>query len=295
MVSPSKIRLQLTTKAAILLLSSFIILFVSIVGAVPPSYTYPGFTSTGSWQPTFSEDFNYSSINGSNFTKNWNIRSNESHCEPCEPELYVASALSMDNDTLVVATARSHTLGPDGQIYNFTSGWVDTKGKFSQMYGLFEAKAKLPGQNSTGIWPAFWTLPESNDCWPTQGEIDVFEYTANFLTNDVFGSYRWGTSCGNDNQVLPGAGYPSSSGNTIDWSADFHTFAVIWNSSSINFYVDGNWYETKNSTKVNLPTVPHYVILDTAIAWYWMPDSNAVYPATTVWDYVHVYQWIQEE
>ena len=279
---------------------SFIILFLFIIpilsissASIAPIYSYPGFTTVGSWQPTFIDDFNYTSIQDPNFLKYWNIRNNESHCEPCEPELYMATALNITNNTLVVTTERNKILGPGGITYNFTSGWVDTSKKFSQLYGLFEAKAKLPSQNSTGIWPAFWTLPVSG-CWPTQGEIDVFEYTANQLENDVFGSYRWGTTCDNDNQVLPGAGYPPFGSPPIDWSADFHTFAAIWNSTSINFYVDGNWYETKNSTEVILPTVPHYVILDTAIAWYWMPDNTSVYPATTIWEYVHVYEWVSE-
>lgn len=32
-------------------------------------------------------------------------------------------------------------------------------------------------------------------------EIDIYEYTANALDNQIFGSYRWGTACGDDQQV----------------------------------------------------------------------------------------------
>lgn len=56
------------------------------------------------------------------------------------------------------------------------------------------------------------------------GEIDVFEYTANPLINDVFGSYRWGTACDNDNQLLPGAGFPAN-GSSINWNAAYHVIA----------------------------------------------------------------------
>ena len=151
---------------------------------------------------------------------------------------------------------------------------------------------RLPPQNASGIWPAFWSLPASTECWPVGGEIDVFEYTANPLVNQVFGSYRWGTVCGDDNQLLPGAGYPPLGAPPIDWSADFHVFGVEWSPTNITFSVDGNAYETKSAGDVNLPDAAQYLIVNAAIAFYWMPDAAAVYPAYTFVDWVKAWQWV---
>lgn len=252
-----------------------------------PSYPYPGF-GAGSWIQTFEDDFSGVSLNLSN----WNVKQNQTHCRPCELQLYLETGVSVADGNLVITTKRDHVTGPGGQIFNFSSGWIDSHNKFSQRYGLFETSAKLAPQNSSGIWPAFWTLPENQSiCWPTGGEIDVFEYTANPVDNDIFGSYRWGTSCEHDKQPLPGAGYPGPKRKPIDWSADFHIFAVTWDTTSISFFVDGNLYETRTSDKVIIPDMDHYVILNAAVAWYFPPGPKAVYPAITYFDWVKVFSW----
>ncbi len=66
------------------------------------------------------------------------------------------------------------------QLFNFTSGWVDTAHKFAQFRGncylpshptplritpflttgLFEANISLPTRAARGVWPAFWLMPD---------------------------------------------------------------------------------------------------------------------------------------
>lgn len=243
--------------------------------------------ASGSWVLSWEDDFNGTSLN----TSLWTPRQNESHCEPCELELYVSSALQVSNGSLIITTAADKVVGPGGQVFNYTSGWVDTKGKASQQYGKWEIRAKLPPSTATGVWPAHWTLSESSACWPTQGEIDIMEYIAGIpLVDDVFGSYRWGTACDDDKQILPGGGYPPPPGR--DWSDDFHVFSVEWNATALTFLVDGNAYETKTSAEVILPTTAHYTILNTAVAPFWPPGPGATYPVQHVIDYVRVWTWV---
>lgn len=250
-----------------------------------PAFAYGGLPRS-KWVLTFEDNFAGDSINASL----WEVRNNETHCEPCEPQLYVSSAVSVSNGSLLLETSRAdNILGPGGAHFNFTSGWVDTKLSFAQQFGLFETSVRLPPQAATGVWPAFWTLPLSSQCWPTGGEIDVFEYTANPLANDIFGSYRWGTQCDVDEQVLPGASYPPFGAPPIDWSSGFHVIAALWNASDLSFFVDGVLYETKNASQVILPTAPQYMILDAAVAWFFPPGPEAAYPCTTAFDYVRVY------
>jgi beta-glucanase (GH16 family) len=261
-------------------------------GAAPvqPAFPYlPGGGGGGSWVPTFVDDFDGDALN----TSLWRVRENETHCEPCELQLYVASALAVAGGELIVTTARERAVGPAGAVFNYTSGWVDSRDSFSQRFGLFEARARLPAQGASGAWPAFWTLPaNASACWPTQGEIDVFEYlAADGLEDAVFGSFRWGTACGDDRQVLPGAAFPPAGQPPVDWAAAPHVFAALWNASAISFFVDGELYETKTAGEVILPSDAHYVILDTAVAPFWPPGPGAAYPATTAWDFVHVFTW----
>jgi beta-glucanase (GH16 family) len=143
-----------------------LICILATAGAVPIEISVsPVSVSSAGWVLTWEDDFDGSVLNASN----WNVASNRSHCEPCEAELYVPWRVNVSNSNLVITTSREQVFGPNGQLYNWTSGWIDTKGKFAQLYGLFEARVKLPSQNATGSWPAFWTLPDSDDCWPTQG------------------------------------------------------------------------------------------------------------------------------
>lgn len=44
---------------------------------------------------------------------------------------------------------------------HFTSGRLDTSGKFAAVYGRFEIRAKLPG--GKGLWPAHWLYPQNRD------------------------------------------------------------------------------------------------------------------------------------
>ena len=79
-------------------------------------------------------------------------------------------------------------------------------------------------------------------------------------------------------------------GSGVDWTA-WHVFAVEWNASAMTFFVDDVAYETKTPAEAVFPSAPQYVILNTAIAWYFMPGDEAVYPATTRVDWVKVWSW----
>ena len=58
---------------------------------------------------------------------------------------------------------------------DYTSARMKTQGKFSQAYGRFEARIRIPRRQ--GIWPAFWMLGDDIDKvgWPECGEIDIME------------------------------------------------------------------------------------------------------------------------
>lgn len=135
------------------------------------------------WVITFEDLFDDAvGLNASN----WHVADNRTH-GPTEKELYVAGGVEVRNGSLVLTTRRQHALGPQGQSYNFTSGWVESSGLRWQKQGRFEVRAKLPSPavGREGMWPtawpAHWLMPEPsqttppNVCWPVGGEIDIME------------------------------------------------------------------------------------------------------------------------
>jgi len=62
-----------------------------------------------------------------------------------------------------------------GTTRDYTSARLKTQGLFSQAYGRFEARIKIPA--GQGMWPAFWMLGNNITSvgWPACGEIDIME------------------------------------------------------------------------------------------------------------------------
>lgn len=242
------------------------------------------------WTIVLFDDFLGASLNASL----WMPRANESHCCPQELQVYQSDNVALDGaGHLILTTLREHSVDDQGTPFNFTSGWIDTKNHFSWTYGLWEVRARLPAQAATGAWPAHWTLPDPrystppNVCWPVGGEIDILEGTSNPVSNFSTASLRWGTTCGDDKQLLPGGYFFGPNGSGYD-ATQWHTYAALWTPGYLAFAVDGIVFENKTSSEVTIPSTPNYLILETAVAFYLPPGPSAVYPAYHEVDWVRV-------
>ena len=91
-------------------------------------------------------------------------------------------------------------------------------------YGRVEARMKLP--SATGVWPAFWMLPKSGN-WPDTGEIDILE-TAHKNPSKSQSTLHYAYPAGVHQ-------YTTGILNTVDLSADFHTYAVEWSENKVQF------------------------------------------------------------
>ncbi|MEZ0326729.1 MAG: family 16 glycosylhydrolase [Fimbriimonas sp.] len=172
----------------------------------------------------------------------------------------------------------------------YTSGRLLTKGKFSQKYGRFEARIKLP--SGKGIWPAFWMMGDNitEAGWPNGGEIDIME----FLGHDprtVYGTihgpgYSGGQSKGANKKLPEGGSYLK----------DFHVFAVEWEPDLIKWLVDGEVCKTWTPKDVEpnkwVYDHPFFIILNVAVGGNWpgYPDASTVFPQRMLVDYVRVYK-----
>ena len=107
----------------------------------------------------------------------------------------------------------------------YTSGILTTQGTFSQKYGYFEIRAKIP--IGRGVWPAFWMLADDGG-WPP--EVDVMEGRGE-RPGDLVMTTHWRIptgrieSCGFD-FALP------------DAATEFHDYGVLWMQDRIIYYID---------------------------------------------------------
>jgi beta-glucanase (GH16 family) len=159
--------------------------------------------------------------------------------------------------------------------FDYTSGLVETLGRFGLAYGKIEVCAKLP--STQGLWPAHWTLPTSG-AWPP--EIDIMELLGHEPTR-VYMTHHWGQW---PNVQSHGGSFPGP-----DFSQDFHTFAIEWSPTRIDWSVDG---VLRFSSTQAVPQEPFYIILNTAVGGDWPgnPDGTTVFPQSHEIDYVRVYK-----
>jgi beta-glucanase (GH16 family) len=108
----------------------------------------------------------------------------------------------------------------------YMSGILTTQGAFSQKYGYFEIRSKIPV--GTGVWPAFWLLADDGG-WPP--EIDVMEGRGQ-RPGDLVMTTHW---------RIPATGFVESCGfdfTVPDAAENFHDYGVLWTKDRIVYFVD---------------------------------------------------------
>ena len=81
----------------------------------------------------------------------------------------------IEKGNLVITAQKQTYTGADGVTRDYTSARLKTQNLFTQTYGRFEARIKIP--EGQGMWPAFWMLGQDipSAGWPKCGEIDIME------------------------------------------------------------------------------------------------------------------------
>jgi len=163
--------------------------------------------------------------------------------------------------------------------FNYASGLLTTRESFSQQYGYFEIRARLPAEH--GMWPAFWMVPSSME-WPP--EIDVLEYLGREPDRYYAGIHAEPDGVRIDDVI--GIDIPGPIGA-------FHTYGVLWDARHLTFYLDGRAVR-------RLPTPkdmhqPMYLLVNMAVGGNWAqaPQPHTVLPARMSVDYVRVYEVVK--
>jgi len=271
---------QFSILAIVVLLSSF-----SVTQAKPESSDRAG------WKLVWSDEF--SAPDGSPVdTTKWVSESGGNGWGNQELEYYTPRPENafQQGGNLVIKVLQEKYTGADGVTRDYTSARLKTAGKFSQTYGRFEARIKIPQRQ--GIWPAFWMLGDdiSKIGWPKCGEIDIME--------------NIGKEPATVHGTIHGPGYSGGKGIGSPYKLpdqhfadDFHVYAVEWEAKAIRFYVDDHLYATR--TPADLPQGtkwvydhPFFMLLNVAVGGGWPgnPDATSVFPQTMLVDYVRVYK-----
>ncbi len=236
----------------------------------------------GNWKLVLDDDFDGTSLNAAlwNTQYPWGEDNNGDGSENC----YLPDNVAVDGGgNLVLTGQRGEVTGTGAhghaKSWPYSSGQVNTFGKFSMTHGVLEARLQVPA--GLGTWPAFWALP-ADGTWPP--EVDVMEVYGNDPSwADM--TYHWGTAGAPKAEdamaTLPG-GAPFSSA--------FHVFGCAISKSAITWYLDGveQWSFTKAAKIAEL--VPLYVVCNLAIGGAGGDPDGTPMPVHYVVDYIRAWK-----
>jgi beta-glucanase (GH16 family) len=160
---------------------------------------------------------------------------------------------------------------------------ADATGRgFSQQYGYFEMRAKLP--KGKGVWPAFWLHTINDPKAKSKVEFDVVEYYGHDPRKYQAAVHTWFFNPAADPGV-PGPGtfvqVPADS-----LSDEFNTYGVLVRPDVVIFYLNRTEvWRTKTPTDLNRPLL---ILVNLALGSGW-PITETPNPSYMYVDYIRVY------
>ncbi len=238
---------------------------------------------SGNWTCTFDDEFNGTSLN----TANWQPQlTATSGYITGGPDCYVnnPNTISVSGGylNLSVLKVAPFTCVP-GYVSQYQAGMVTSSRLFSQTYGAFEVRAKIPASSVPGLQETLWLYPQNLTYgpWPASGEIDFAEFYSQYSTLDV--PYIHYTLSVADPNV-------TAYNCTID-PTQFNTYEVDWTSSAITILYNGQTCLVDHPIAGPAPfNQPFFIALTQALGLGTnAPTANTPLPATTQVDWVRAW------
>ena len=301
------------------------ILFLTSLAAVglsfQPTTAKADPPAAGKWskEPTFIDEFNGKELDK---TK-WNLGYRWADIINNEMQGLVPENVTVEDGVCKIKVEKRTVqnvdwVGYKGAKKEYASGAIQTYNKWTQSYGYFELRAKMPG--GRGTWPAFWMLPDrgrdvknldertwlgrkanGKDISPGN-EIDIFEIMGSWKDPKTgagkshagyFWNYDGKSASGGYALTNNGAGPEHYA--VQNQETEFHTYGCAWGPGQLDFYVDGVKVLTREDppTMTRIGSAPHYMIINVALKYDdWTPnkipiaDIDADLPRTMIIDYV---------
>ncbi|HWZ23039.1 MAG TPA: family 16 glycosylhydrolase [Cytophagaceae bacterium] len=189
--------------------------------------SFPAFTQN--WELEWSDEFNGTSLDLNKW--NYEIGNGQGGWGTGQLDYCTSRKENVDvkNGKLVITLREEEMQGLD-----YTSGRINSKGKYSVKYGKIEARIKVPA--GRGIGSAFWMLPqfEKYGWWPGSGEIDIME------TNGHEHHINYGTVHYKQWESHQYKGHEVKTDG--DLTSEMHKYTLIWDQNSIKWYLDDMLY-----------------------------------------------------
>jgi beta-glucanase (GH16 family) len=245
----------------------------------------------GEWVKTLDENFDGNKLN----EKLWTPRFPWDGPQPGQLQRYAPENVTVADGNAVFKVEKKfghENNDPKLGTRNYTSGLIQSYDKWSQLYGYFEARIKVPYVR--GLWPAYWMMPDRGaasglDTWRRRDtgkgamEIDIMEILSEWGPGrnsvavhwDGYGSEhkQWGTS-----QIY--------FGTTPD---DYHVYGLLWEPGKLTWYVDGKKVAELLNERVS--NVPAYLKFNVQMGgWATKNVDDANLPAYMQVDYTRAWQ-----
>lgn len=236
--------------------------------------SYPGM------QLVWNDEFDASQINN-DF---WTFETGAGGWGNNELQYYRRENAKTEGGTLIIEARKENFQGSA-----YTSTRMITKNKKSFQYGRVDIRALLP--EGQGIWPALWMLGDniSSVGWPKCGENDIMEMIGGGgRENTVYGTIHWEDNTGH---AQTGGSSKLATGTYAD---KYHVFSMVWDETSIRYFVDDKQYYVVNITPSHMTEFhqPFFFIFNIAVGGRWPGNPNATtrFPQRMKVDYIRVFQ-----
>ena len=248
----------------------------------------------GDWTKTFEDNFDGNSLN----LARWNYYIQGSFLD--RRTHFSKDNFIVKDGTLTLRLTKKHGFHNDepssGIETDYATGYADTWGKWTQRYGYFEARMKLPVAKC--MWPAFWLMPDrgvnapANEWGKTEARVSTKEGGMEFDIMEalsIYGAQRYNIAMHWDGYVK----YHKQIGSgNIYVEADkdgYITCGLLWTPGSAVFY--GNGKELFRWESPRISSVQSYIIFDLVTGgWEKEPIDDAQLPADFAIDYIRVWQ-----
>lgn len=179
-----------------------------------------------------------------------------------------------------------------GKETDYASGMLDSYGRWSQLYGYFEARMKLP--TKPGLWPAFWMMPDRG---PSAGaerwmrtdtkkhgmEFDIMEHLTAWGPNRFNVACHWDGYGKEHRAVGTGCAYVPADKD------GFITVGMLWLPGV--FAVYGNGEEIARWESERVSNVPEHVFFEMVSGgWANEPLDDDELPDEFVIDWFRAWQ-----
>ncbi|MCK5892367.1 S-layer homology domain-containing protein [Aeromicrobium sp.] len=244
------------------------------------------------WTCTFADDFTGTTLDRSKWLPLETAQSGYSIGNDCYLDSPENIAVGSGTLKLTARTVDPMTCqSPIGDYPSeHTAGSVSTWALFSQTYGRFEMRAKMPSVTAPGTHSAFWLYPQhpgTYGAFPYSGEIDIVEYFSSWPDRGIpmlhYGPSENGAARTNHHCMIADP-------------TQFHAYTAEWSRTGITILYDGqvcltHTWEEVAGTPLGAPfDQPFTLTLTQGVGTVGnLPSSATAFPATMEIDYVRVW------